>query len=77
LPNEATGTLTVQTVEAHNLANMDTFSSSDPYVTFWQGMWQHRQTTHIISNNLNPRWHGTPLLSFQKPDRTEPLKVGL
>ena len=52
---------------AENLANMDLFSKSDPFVVFYklQGKsWQKLGQTEIIHDTLNPKWVTKVILDF-------------
>lgn len=54
----AVGALWVRIIAAYDLINADWFSLSDPYVKVTVG--SRTERTHIIDDNLNPRWECEP-----------------
>jgi len=74
------GHVTVQVVEARNLARKDLLSKSDPYCEVSVvskhsiSMLSSKQKTSVINNNQNPMWNQSFSLSVSNPE-TEMLKI--
>jgi hypothetical protein len=78
--NGGSGRLTVQCIEARNLARKDLLSKSDPYCVFSivhkhsMSMLASHQKTTTINNNQNPVWNQTFTFNVGNAE-TELLKV--
>jgi len=67
------------TISCKNLADMDTFSKSDPFAVLYlqdakTGSWSYQGRTETIDNTLNPQWAKKFVLNYQFEAR-QMLKV--
>ena len=61
------------TISCKNLADMDTFSKSDPFAVLYlqdakTGSWSYQGRTETIDNTLNPQWAKKFVLNYQFED---------
>eukprot|EP01111_Echinosteliopsis_oligospora_P006041 TRINITY_DN1_c0_g2_i1.p1 TRINITY_DN1_c0_g2~~TRINITY_DN1_c0_g2_i1.p1 ORF type:complete len:243 (-),score=60.99 TRINITY_DN1_c0_g2_i1:115-843(-) len=74
------GRLTVNVVEARNVASKDTFSQSDPYCVLsiahkhQMSLFSSTVKTTVINNNKNPVWNQQFTLNVKNPE-SEVLKI--